>query len=749
MKSNLKMRKGSTLLMVLFLMSILMMFVMGLYSLSLLNVKESIVSHQHNQSTQNAKSGAETIIDYLSMLDNDELENFFCKKDECQSYQTRNVSSTILDGKCDAEVSKTGRTITIDVKSDFKGIKSSAMAILSDVTRYGVLHIKEGRAYLSNNNNSDEIIFRGDLAIHSNKYLNILGNASILGSVYNKGSISVESLRNCNINTGSLYTIDNNISLKADPQSSISFDGAFTNKSINYDTSNNTGNIIGNQAVRGDKSLDVPPANLYIRGARNIISMDYDEHFGFKNSFPIPSTDDSLGFFYADEVKDDNYIDACDTCAASLKNTIEKTKSTISKNLDFQHLGHLNIDISDIEESSLSILDFCQEKGINLSDTKKNLFDSVRIYGDRGKKSFDIDFEDCFVSNLNAKPTSNLNIDDLNMFSQQSYDGVVLSGPVTLNSGNAHQFVNRLNISHSSKWQCKKGFNLLICGSASIDGINSKLIHNNRDIKTNDSSKDYSIFINGHLNITNGGRITAQNDIFVTDYLNISSDDPDSISQIISDGIFAKSISLNRSDVFVANDLYIDDSIRLENSSIEPRKSQKAAVYAKSIRLEDSSLNVGSLKLNSNKKSDYYNDFTIRMTGSSEVSVEDDCVFKSLSMGDKCFFSSNLLKLNQLNSSGNIKTKHLVVNAPNSSKFLNKGYCRGDISLSSKAYINSGSIVATSLSLSGKARVKSSNISLVNSLNMSNSTEIDMVMYEDLSDINSKNSFSNVIWIDD
>ena len=292
--SNKKHQKsGHLMLMVLFLLVILTMFVTSLYALSLMNVKESIIYHEKNQAYLVAKSGAETVIDQLALLSNNELNHKF------QENNPQTIEGDIAGGHYTATIMKYGKQIMIDVQSTYKRTTSSSLTQMVDVNRYGIVYVENGNIEIASSDNK-EIKLTADIAQYNNSYrgLKISGKGEIDGNIYTRSKVDIDSLKG-KLELGSIYT-DQQVDMDVSQNCKIYFNGLYTSCGASRDIfqkdtdfSTNGAEIIGNELQRGDNNIGDHPNFLKIRTARNIISLRYTDKFGYIE-FPGPQKNEAV-----------------------------------------------------------------------------------------------------------------------------------------------------------------------------------------------------------------------------------------------------------------------------------------------------------------------------------------------------------------------------------------------------------------------------------------------------------------------
>lgn len=691
-----KKREGALMLMVLFLLTLLILFVTSLYALSIMNVKESVIYHEKNQAYLVAKSGAETVIDQLALLDTTELENKFA----LENPQT--IIGEIAGGKYKAKLMKYGKQIMIDVDAEYKRTESEALVQLSDVNRYGVLYMKNGNLNISNSGEAQKTKITGDIVQYGGSRTSCLsGSMEFKGNMYTQRPVDIRATGNMQL--GSIYTT-NKLNVSTNSNSEIDFNGFYTS----YGTRGNifsigqNSKIIGNEIQRGDNNIQDAPKGLFVRTARNIITMRYTDEFGYPNGFPEPKIANEPGLFYADEMPNKPYEDE----------GIEIPIPNISLE---KYNDEVDVKASIIEMSDVGLF---KDKLINIENDLKD--------------TRTLDFQGIDIRGIKVTKDSNqlLNIKGVNIVGGD----VDIQGKVCLHTGNKEQKISEVNLSDGAKWYAKYGTDIEIKQNFKATGKGSQLIHNN---EKNVSGDDHlgRLYIGSELKLLNSARLTDKGAVIVggSITLNEVNANEDDRVQLKIDELKGKSISSHSADIYLRGNIDIENKISIKNTNILPRQGERGIITAEKFQMSGGHIDMRGMKISR----DYEESFLIKEN--ANVELEEDCVTQRSKIEENAYLSANVFWAESLEHKGNMKVKQVCIDG---SGYYNKLDCK------SGSYIKTNSIVTNNLSMTGNSYIKAAAITLVKDLTMTDNSEIDMLIYEDLTDINSKNSYSNIIWMD-
>lgn len=751
--SNLKAkRQGSAMLMVLFLILVLTLFASSLYGLSIMNVKESVIFHEKNQAYLIARAGAETIIDQYALLDNTQLNAIFQDippgadpKTSAQKGNPYTVSGEIADGTFEAIITKNGRQILIESTGHYKRGKGLSLAQLIDVNRYGITYVREGNINISGSGSGSKMI--ADIAHYpasrDNKQLNITGQTEINGSAYTHSPAIVQA-NTSTTKIGSIYT-DNSIKLRAGTNSrpgKLTFDGIYTSYPTYvdiFDGELNTpapGTIIGNEIKRGDNAIGNYPRNVNIRVSKNIITFRYNNTFGYPDGFPI------LPINYA------VFADAGQLSAEPMANYLEPSNL---EDTDFPS-DSKNGALTEYEYSSAN---WPQDRIIDrpLRQVK------IRLSG--GER---LELDELNTSELKIEGDGSLKVKKLELKRGNKSKNKI--GELKIEDG-AKLIVDEGNISISQLTIESKNENpsKLIQGSGTIrvDGktsikkseIQLKMpLYTSDDIKLEEASGliDGQLKTKGNIDIIGKkqsieGRqeikdiIEITGDIYIDQKLNIEE------AKLIYRGDIHINNKKNTKEAIIVKKAYIDqlgnDQAKghiLASGPIDITESIVGAKYMKStnaLNIDQNSIVIVAIDLVAP---------TINLEGDSKL-VNYNRIFANTELN---------ISLNSDTAKPELEAKNIYVK-----NFLASGQAKihveeirniqnvdADITVMGNAKLDVNDIIARELELSEQSYTKALAISVIEDFTLQNQAELDMKIYEDLTDVNSKNSYSNIIWMD-
>lgn len=763
--SNKKHQKsGHLMLMVLFLLVILTMFVTSLYALSLMNVKESIIYHEKNQAYLVAKSGAETVIDQLALLSNNELNHKF------QENNPQTIEGDIAGGHYTATIMKYGKQIMIDVQSTYKRTTSSSLTQMVDVNRYGIVYVENGNIEIASSDNK-EIKLTADIAQYNNSYrgLKISGKGEIDGNIYTRSKVDIDSLKG-KLELGSIYT-DQQVDMDVSQNCKIYFNGLYTSCGASRDifqkdtdSSTNGAEIIGNELQRGDNNIGDHPNFLKIRTARNIISLRYTDKFGYIE-FPGPQKNEAVFVTQAFQTPYENYqIIGNDiswnnsgprTSAHVYSGTsykkynvsalLDKTQTLITGN---QERIEINMDIGEnilipnLEAADLRIIGNGTGKIITKNITiKTNKYDCGNLEIS-GNSSLQIENMELSLLNLKIKDNGKLNIvrnpgntktKDIYIYQnlEISNQGQIIGKTIDIQSGNEENLeVNmyiQQNLNMTDKAQLIKKGNLYIGRALTLKG-NSNL-NNEGEIKANRNyNSDKCTIIGSKLE---SNEFKCRN-LEIINYTPTQSE--------ISNG----KLEEKNGEMIFKSDLKVMNELKLAGTKQKPAtlkyngNDETNIIVANQIDINNGTIKANGIKMTNNRS---YDDFEIK--GTSDIDLGQNLVSQNLNIGENSHVSGKGLYINELKTQGKIKFEEIRnINVSSHSIY------GGQVEISGKGYVETNDIIANNLIIKDTAYVKAMAISVENDFKLQNGAELDMMIYEDLTDINSKNSYSNIIWMD-
>jgi cytoskeletal protein CcmA (bactofilin family) len=775
MNKNYKMKKrqGSTMLMVLFLLLLLTLFASSLYGLSLMNVKESIIFHEQNQAYLIAKAGAETIIDQYALLDNTQLNTIFedvpLGADPETSVQKGNpytVTGEIAGGRFEAIITKNGRQILIESTGHHKRGKGLALVQLIDVNRYGIAYVKNGDVTIRSNGNATGPKMVADIAHYpamaDGETFSINGGAELNGSTYTHSPATIQS-NNQTISMGSLYT-DNSVMLRAGTDASpgrLTFDGVYTSYPtyVNiFDGALNDpvpGTIIGNEIKRGDNSIGNYPRNVKIRVSKNIITFRYTNTFGYPDGFPmIPSGYAVFG-------------DSGDTPAEPMPALpVATTMTTVTYD---EESGNTPYTLNTYSSSNWP-------SNGRINHRKRR----VRINLNNGES---LALNDLTASDLRVTGNGTLTIADIDLKKRTFGGDLIVENGATLIVSDGDISTSSLQITSStdtpSKYQQNAGTlkidgNLSMTKSEMVSEVpvylsgNISMTDSNIDLKSDLESSGTANFtemngnIDGDLKVVGNIQIQGSSDaingnIDAEDTLELDGDLFTNGTLTIRGARFLYHGDVNVNRVSTTTDVVTINHSYLDHLGNDETKGSFAARGG--IKIDDATFNSRYMKSTS----------SLDVEGDSTAIIANDLVAPVINVENQ----SKLVNYNRIfaNTEFNVgldtafdpNPKDIEIEGKNLyvQNFLSDEGARlhfeeirnindsgADVVIGGTTRLNVNDIIARSVEFSDTSYTKALAVSVVDDFILEDGAELDMKIYEDLTDVNSKNSYSNIVWMD-